>query len=412
MSPQARFNHEAQQEVSMMKEAEMEEPVKSAYETAKRNLRSNYRRNGVNAGHNQFSDFWTRDFCFASFGMTKLGDYDMVKRAIENYLKNQKPDGMIPFIIGTKHFMLKYLGFQMRDKSPAYGDHKSRSAVIDQNPLIVIASLNYVKESKDNAFAKRHFEELKKTVDWCISRCPDDSLLIEERYFANWADSVKKNGKVLYTNVCFFKAVEEFAELCRISNEKVLHVHYKDLARKIKSSINEEFWNGKYYSDWIEKGKKHDFFATDGNVLAIMWGISDKDKAKKILSYIDKIKIDHPVPCRTNYPGYPSKYESMIMRLILLEDYHNNSLAWLWLGCCLAIAKDKAGMKEEARQTLKRIAEVINRYRMVYEVYESNGQPVRRLIYKSETHFSWSSGMFIYAASQILSKSSTLKEQT
>jgi hypothetical protein len=40
----------------------------------------------------------------------------------------------------------------------------------------------------------------------------------------------------------------------------------------------------------------------------------------------------------------------------------------------------------------------------VYEVYDKTGKPVKRIIYKSEYPFAWSSGLLIYAAKEILRK--------
>lgn len=377
------------------------ESVRQAYEIAKRDLRSNYRKNGILAGHNQFSDFWARDFSFASFGAMRLKDYVVVRRGLENFLRYQKPNGFLPFLIGPKHFLMKYIGFKVKKRVPTYGDHKSKAAVVDQNSLIIIAAMNYVRESKDIGFAKRHFNELKKAVDWSMSRDIDDDFLIEEHYFANWADSVKKTGKVLYSNVCFYKSVLEFSELCKLCDHQSLYVEYADIVRKIKESINAKFWNGRYYIDWIFGKKKYDFFATDGNMLAIMWGVADNYRTGKIIEHAAKVEIDYPVPCKTNHPRYPARMESNLMWLIFLGDYHNASLAWLWLGACLAVAKKKAGLDKEAAETLERMAEIINRYNMVYEVYETNGRPVKRMVYKSDIHFAWSSGMFIYAVNEV-----------
>ena len=48
----------------------------------------------------------------------------------------------------------------------------------------------------------------------------------------------------------------------------------------LKLQINEKFWNGQYFSDWIHKGKVNNYFSTDGNLLAILWGIADKKQSK------------------------------------------------------------------------------------------------------------------------------------
>ena len=130
--------------------------------------------------------------------------------------------------------------------------------------------------------------------------------------------------------------------------------------------------------------------------MAITFNIANKKQSLKIQRCIKRFKINQAVPSKTNYPKYPSTRVSLINHLGGLGDYHNG-LSWLWLGCLDAIAKNKIGMKKQAKQLLKQIAEIIVKHNGVYEVYEQNGKPVKRFLYKSEHPFAWSSGLFIYA---------------
>ncbi len=45
---------------------------------------------------------------------------------------------------------------------------------------------------------------------------------------------------------------------------------------------------------------------------------------------------------------------------------------------------------------------IIVKYNGVYEVYEKDGTPLKRIFYRSEHPFAWSAGLFLYA-SEILS---------
>ena len=51
----------------------------------------------------------------------------------------------------------------------------------------------------------------------------------------------------------------------------------------------------------------------------------------------------------------------------------------------------------QARMQLSRIADVIVREGCIYEVYEKDGQPVRRRWYRSESPFAWGASYYVLA---------------
>lgn len=91
------------------------------------------------------------------------------------------------------------------------------------------------------------------------------------------------------------------------------------------------------------------------------------------------------------------------LRLIGLGDYHNG-VSWLWLGAINALAKHKIGMRNDAMALLGKMSDLIIKYNGIYEIYEKDGSPVKRKIYRAEHPFAWSSGMFLYAEKIINSK--------
>ena len=182
--------------------------------------------------------------------------------------------------------------------------------------------------------------------------------------------------------------------------DKNKSIKYLDLHKKVKKKINELFWSGEHYLDWIYGKKKYNYFSTDGNVLAILWDIADKEKARQIEEASHMFDINE-IPSQCVHPAYPDNYISPQTKFIGLKDYHNG-LSWLWLGCINALAKNKIGMKKEAVGVLNKIASLITKHRHVYEVYDKSGNPVKRIIYRAEYPFAWSSGLFIYAAKEIL----------
>jgi glycogen debranching enzyme len=371
--------------------------IQKAYLMALRTLRKRYTKIGIIAGKTHFSDIWLRDSCFASLGALSVGDTDIVKTNLETILTFIKEDGQIPLRIGQKYMLLNFLGIKGQPKA-RFVEDKGFSIPVDSNSLFIIIAQMYITKTKDIAFAKKHFIKLKSAINWNFSMDEDNDLLIEEGPYANWADSLRKRGKVLYTNILHYAALTSFAVIAKTINQKEDHTHFEELATKVKSKINELFWNDSYFIDWIHK-HRHAYFSTDGNVLAIIFGLATKEQASLIEECIHDLELDSSFSTETNYPKYKAKHIFSLFYPINMFDYHNG-LQWLWIGCADAVAKHKAGNKKEAEELLTRMSKKIVKFGGVYEVY-FNERPLKRFIYKSEQGFAWSSGMFVWACKEL-----------
>jgi glycogen debranching enzyme len=361
-----------------------------AYKIAVNDLRACYGPNGIFAGLHHFNDYWARDALFAALGSLKLKDYTIVKENLELFIANIKKDGQVPLRIGRN-----IIGIFLNKKKrlPIYKFDFSRKSALDQNSLLIIAAYEYYIKTKDREFLKKNIKKLESIIRWNFLNDEDNDLLLEECGFSTWADSINKKGKVLYTNVCHCHALFCMYKLSK--NKKYLFLY-----EKVKKRINELFWSGEYYLDWIDDEKHYNYFSTDGNILAVIWEIADKEKAKHIEESSHIFEI-HDIPSECVHPNYPKKFISLPLKIIGLSDYHNG-LSWLWLGCISAVAKHKVGRKKDAAQLMKKIEEIIIKHGSVYEVYNKKGNPVRRLLYRSEHPFAWSAGMFIYAYHEII----------
>jgi hypothetical protein len=61
----------------------------------------------------------------------------------------------------------------------------------------------------------------------------------------------------------------------------------------------------------------------------------------------------------------------------------------------------RRGKKKQAREQLTKISKIIEEHGKIFEVYEENGQPLKRLFYSSESPFAWSAGFFLWAYSEL-----------
>ena len=380
------------------------ETIKKAYELAVQSLRKLYTGEGIVTGRNHFIDYWARDSVFACFGALEIGDDEIVKRTLEHYLNHQKPNGLLPFRIGDSRLFLavRALGLNVMGKSkPHYKEDKSfNKSPTDQNSLIVILFREYLRKTRKISFLRENIEKLEKSIRWYRTQNEDDDPLIEEDYYSTWADNIKKGGKVLYTNTCYCHALKCLSEMFLLLGDYKKSGYYEKKADRLKKYILKLFWNSHYFIDWIDK-KRYNHFSTDGNVLAIIWGIANPEQSRQIEITLENFGVNRYVPSLTNVPEYPKRVaSSILLRLVGMSDYHNG-LCWLWLGAADAIAKNKVGMREEAIENLATIAKIVLGYGSFCEIYDKRGRPIQRLFYKSERDFAWSIGTFIWAYHQI-----------
>jgi len=371
--------------------------AQTAQEIAQKDLRSLYREDGIYAGDEQFSDYWARDALFATLGANAIGDYHISKKQLQLYIDNQKSDGQIPMRVGDYDITLKLLGLDVNQaQKPRYDQDKLFTKPRDQNCLFVISAEDYVLKSGDIQFARDNFESFEAAIRWLAETDDNNNFLVEEGNYANWADSVKKRGEVLYTNVCYYKSLKSLSNLATLTNHPVKAQLYSMWAEIVRTKINENFWlNQGYYADWVNKGTKYTYFSTDANMLAIIWGVADANQAESILLYTTENEFNSGFGVQTTYPKYKLALISPVNIIAGIEDYHSE-MRWLWVSCLYAKALDESDFEPEAEKELAEIKNKIEVDGAIYEVYEPDGSRVDRWFYKSEHPFAWSSGVCLW----------------
>lgn len=381
--------------------------IQKALKIAARDLRTCYGKNGIYAGTRQFRDYWSWDSFFASLGALELGDFAIVKKNLRHFLAHQRADGLIPFRIGAYDFIKKYalnivLKLKIKFEEQArYIDERNISNPLTSNSTLLIVARAYLEKTKDYFFVKRNFRKLKKALKWVISQDADKNLLLEEEPFSNWLDNIKKRGQILFSNVCHYKATLDFANICQLLREKKLNKKYLRLSEKIKKKIQEVFWNKKFFSDWIDlSGKRHDIFASDGNLLAVLWGVAKPAQVKLINEYMLRHRVSTLDYCRTSWPFYKKRMVTIFFWFINMINYQRKFL-WSWINNIDILEKFVSGKKEFAQKKLLNFSQTIIKYNGIYEIYEETKKPVWRWLYKTEQPFAWSAGLFIYVCSKM-----------
>lgn len=351
---------------------------------------------GFTAGNHHFVDLWARDSLFATLGANVSGQSHSSKKTIETFLRFQRHDGLIPYLIlRSRHTVGKYFNRHSYYQVPVahFRSHMSFGVVPDGSAMTIIAARDYMDKTKDKPFLIRHYEALVRAFMWYEKQRRRG--LVYEWFQCEWADALLKSGNTLYTNVLYYKAAVDMAAFAGLLGKHPDAAFFAQRAEEIKSSLFAHLWNGSFFADWKD-GKRRDYFASHPNMLAVIFGLADKKQAASILA-VAKTHAWNGWTLENSSPKYPFWRVPFFHAIIGMGDYHNG-LIWLQPGILYALALHMAGRKGEAKSVLLGIAEKIIRTGGAHEVYERSGTPVKRWVYRSEQPFAWSSGLFIWVS--------------
>jgi GH15 family glucan-1,4-alpha-glucosidase len=352
------------------------------------------------AGLRNFREPWARDLGFASFGLIELGEIRAAREALEVFLINQRPSGQFPVKVHSTSVADRYMHSLFKREQPIYAPIRPKYVTahntisLDGNALLVIAILNYATRCGDSAFVQSHWPALKQAITWLEGHALEADGLLHQAPFADWADSIAREGRVLYTNVVYWKALTDLAQAAASYGDTADLHYFADKASQVKEAINAHFWRedlGYYVTNHL-----FDNLSSSGNLLAIAWELTTSDQAHAILDHMQQFGMAEPVPTQTVHRAYPNKFIAIENRLGGVAHYHTHS-AWLWLGAWHVIALARMERLEEAEALLYRISKVIVRDGAVHEVYAPDGHYLSTFWYTSEAPLTWSAGMVVYA---------------
>lgn len=355
----------------------------------------------VCAGVRNFREPWARDFGFASFGLLELGEARAVRECLEVFLLTQNASGQFPVKVHSTSVLNRYLHSLFEREQPTNTPLRPKyitahnTISLDGNGLLVIALLHYAAITGDHTFARTHWLALEKAMSWLETHAPEEDGLLSQGAFADWADTIARQGKVLYTNVIYWKALDEMAAAAGRYGKTEAHIRFTARAARLAEAINRHFWRPDL--GYFITSQVFDNLSSSGNLLAIAWGLATPQQAHAILDAMRFYDMASPVPTQAVHRAYPGKFIALESRLGGITQYHTH-FAWLWLGAWHVIALTHMGRLEEARELIYRMSRVIVRDGAVHEVYAPNGRFASNLWYTSEAPLTWSAGMYVYAS--------------
>lgn len=216
--------------------------------------------------------------------------------------------------------------------------------------------------------------------------------LITEPALGSREDIILISGQTLLTNVMWYRTLVDLAEGTNDYDIEQSN-KYKAEAEEVKKAINDTFWGDdggrSYYCDRIDKnGKVQGSFDSMANFWAIISGVADQDKAKKILNFFnEKVKVfgnragKSPIafaPC-VDKPYHPEQIERAARRLGYWTSGEHN-IFWPEITMAYAAALKKANF-EEADEALGWMENLLKKHKTFYELHHKDGSPVRSHVF-------------------------------
>ncbi|HLC78028.1 MAG TPA: glycoside hydrolase 100 family protein [Candidatus Nanoarchaeia archaeon] len=321
-----------------------QEVIDKAYEEAKKTIDICSTKYGFYAsgGKNGYKGVWARDSMITLIGAAsdeKQNYHHDIKRSLSTMGKYQSKMGQIPNAILNLHKPRRKVDFKSVDSSLWY----------------IIGHFFNLSKYKDKNFYDEHDRSVRLALTWLQYRDYGEDTTIEQLPTTDWQDAFpQKYGTVMSTQALYYKTLELMGK--KKDAEKLKHI--------VNDVPGERLWNSEFY--WAYRWKNHnkykeigEWFDSFGNMLAILFDLADKKRAKSILNYVRKHRISSPYPMKSISPPIDKSslyWEDYYYDAGATPNHYLNGGIWPYIGGLYVLALVKMKMYDEARKELVKLA--------------------------------------------------------
>ena len=330
-----------------------------------------------------YPDIWARDNGIMTLGALACEDEDLIaisRKYLECMTAYQSPLGMIPINVNpAKQHM-----------------NKENAPPVDGNLWYLLAHYAHHEKHPDPAWLKTCIIPLSKAYRWLrYHEWHEDGLLAIPRA-GNWMDQFTVQGITLYDNALWYAASLAYERICAACDahegEELLRApdtirermnelmwvhrcwnphHFADRLEKIRQ-WNDGWMNAHhvagnatstdYYIPWIAYRDSATQCYGLGNLLAVLSGLPDPERAHIILNYMHRVGMDYPYPLKAIdvpiYPNAPGWHNFFEHRALNWPGRYHNGGIWPMIGGFYVAALVHCQRMDEAEAALVKLAEV------------------------------------------------------
>jgi len=242
---------------------------------------------------------FSRDGIIIGLSTLLLNDKELInmfKTTLVTLAKYQNKNGAIPSNVDVEN------------KKVSFGRNVGR---VDATLWFVIGAGQYIKNTKDKEFAKKHIRIIRKCMSILKSWEFNDKGFIYVPQGGDWADEYINEGYVLYDQLLYYQALREYC-FCENFLKKDI-CNFKETVKFMKNSIKVNFWpeekdlmskyvyHNSLFNNLLNR-KDDEFFISSftpgsyvnrfdcfGNSLAILFGLALNSRSKRLIKYIEEL---------------------------------------------------------------------------------------------------------------------------
>jgi hypothetical protein len=152
---------------------------------------------------------------------------------------------------------------------------------------VIPAVYDYYLYTGDLAYVRAHWPAVTRQMAWDATQTGADGLVkVDATNNASW-NLEMISGKLTYVNALYDLALQDAAKLADAVGSHPQATQWRDTAATVKRGVNHELWNrrtGVYDASTKLRGK----YVQDANVTAILAGIPNRPRSRRILSVLGR----------------------------------------------------------------------------------------------------------------------------
>ncbi|MCL5733919.1 MAG: GH116 family glycosyl hydrolase [Patescibacteria group bacterium] len=360
---------------------------------------------------NFYNQLWSRDFAHAAANYFIAGKPEAVEDSLKTIFSHQKTDGAIPLKVEREYMLLKLAPglrwlakplfvfmenvIRGRKERPVYKGQDFLNAE-DTIPAVIIAVGEFfIVSAKGREFAEINFTKLQKAINYFECKVDKgDGLASFESKNVDWADSVKRGGKLGGINILWARALRLMSFISFQIGKKRDAEIYGEKFRETRNSILEKLYNreGAYFRT-EQKSNRIDAAAS---IFGSLYLLNAEECVRVQKTFNDKLKTVSGL--RNFYPSYPKDRLMKLLKIIGNQEYHNFYI-WPWLTfqniqVKIKIALGHSDELVRSRYKKEAIADLLGEVKLfkeaggAYEIfYPSSRRPAVRTLYKPPKNF-------------------------
>ncbi len=360
---------------------------------------------------NYYNQLWSRDFAHAACHYFIRENPEAVLDSLMTIFKHQDAEGCLPFRVEREYTIFKIIPgfdrvskpifsmfekiFHNRNEKPLYEKDDLINAG-DTIPVILI-TLGYFSSTSalGKEFVKNHAKQIADAIKYFQKQSdPVDSLAIIKGPYPDWADTIKKSGKLSTINIWWAEGLEMMGTIFSELGFSEDALTFTELSRKVKTTIYMKLFDAS--SGYFKADVGDPRLSTVASIFGSQY-ILDATQAERVETTLFK-RVRHTTGYKNFDPEYVIEKILPIQRILGNSDYHNVNV-WPWVTLQNIFVKVKIALdhpsaeiqtryKNEAIEDLFLIAKLFKESGGAYEVFlPDKSEPAHGLVYASARNF-------------------------